>query len=200
MVAGRQGDDPGIGRDRPGFPPGGGVPDLWSLPSGAVSLGDEALLGQDSAFDRLAAVLPVLGEEFPPEGEPDLPGGLTRARSDLRGAHDPSPGTGLGRPAAGSNRPGAATDRPRSGHRTPSTPTRTRSRRAARALSFRALVAILVAVYVAVVAIDLGVSAWRRGAEIKPAEVDIDGPIACPMHRVVQPPQAEADGTCFFVG
>jgi uncharacterized protein YkwD len=161
--------------------PGGPVADLWSLPPGAFNL-DEALIDDDAALDRLAAVLPVLG----PDLEPDqLDPGWPVASGGGSSGHDASAGS-------------------RSGRRTRREIRGDSSGRGKLSLSAVSVLLLLVIVYAASTVLAL---AWKAmtGAESATAGrsdtvVVVDGPPPCPMYRDPRSTVAASSGTCFFVG
>ena len=156
MAAGAQDEVPDE-RHVAEFGPDQAVVDLWSLPPDAVDLEDEALLDEDSALDRLAAVLPVLGGDL----EADL---------DCAAASAGAPRSTAGPASAPS-------------------------------LSPLAIGALLVAVYVASVAVLVGVAWWRAAPTESPARrIVVDGPLTCPMYRAPTRSEDRPGGACFFVG
>jgi hypothetical protein len=203
---------------------GGEVFDLWSLPPGALSL-DGALLGDEEALDRLAAVLPILDDAepepptFPPPAQDYEAARYRGAVPRPTPATDPLPGVRGERLRRGQvprpdahRRPGAE-DRglQRSGREAESAGLsrvrrgeRARSRGGARHLSLGVFLALLLAVYAASVAAMIGfqvVYGQGQGSTGRPGgRIVIDGPLPCPMYRAPQSAEAASDGTCFFVG
>jgi hypothetical protein len=160
---------------------GGPVADLWSLPPGALNL-DEALVDDEAALDRLAAVLPVLGADLESDtSDPEQP----VTSSDGRSGPD----------APGEFRPSRRSRREARG-RSPG--------REKRSLSAVTVLLLLVIVYVVSAVLAL---AWKAMTGPEPGlggrsgdTVVIDGPPPCPMYRDPRSTKATSSGACFFVG
>lgn len=196
VAPGRDEEPPGPSADPRASVPGttGPVFDLWSLPPGALNL-DEALMDEEATWDRLAAVLPVLG----PDLDSDLTDPVLPGPPAPRSGAEPGPGRGA-EAASGSRAAGGVRPEPRSRRGT----RRDLAHGRTSGLSVAGLVALLVVVYVASTAAVLAWDRWR-GPAPSPAgpaggKVVIDGPPSCPMYRSQQPGQVQSSGDCFFVG
>ena len=188
------------------------VLDLWSPPPTALNLDASDLWGDD-ALDRLAAVLPILGEDVdatpglglsPPINQAkdhDLTrGGDLAAGRDLPAAAHPvgagaggDVGVDVGVDVGGDVGGGRPARRQEFGTGR------------VRGLSVAGIVVLLVAVYSISVALAM---VWRSNlvtgdpAEQRRVRIVTDGPLPCPMYWVAEQGAASAApaGSCFFVG